>query len=69
MLVHQCSSCNEISGHRWLRDGVPELPHGWARITVALPGENSPRVYDLCIECLKKPITFGNIELGGNNEA
>lgn len=67
MLVHQCGSCKKLGGNSHLKfSPTPELPTGWGRIVLKLPGENTPRVYDLCVECLKKPISFGDIELGAS---
>lgn len=67
MLVHQCSSCKKLGSNiAFGIDAMPSLPKGWGRIVLNLPGENTPRVYDLCVECLKKPISFGDIELGAS---
>lgn len=57
MIVHQCDSCQTLS------QSSNDLPAGWARVVLTLPGEHSPRIYDLCAECLSKPMTFGNIAL------
>lgn len=64
MLVHQCSSCKKLGNNSLHFSQTPELPKGWGRLVLNLPEEHSPRVYDLCVECLSKPIKFGDIELG-----
>lgn len=70
MLVHQCSSCKKISGHTGFVDTVPALPSFWSRITVDMAWGNTADhqkvTYDLCDECSRMPITFGNIELNRN---
>lgn len=57
MIVHQCDSCQKLS------QSVNEVPNGWGRIVLTLPNEHSARSYDLCAECLSKPMSFGNLVL------
>jgi hypothetical protein len=64
MLVHQCSSCKALGTNiTFAIDALPTLPQGWGRIMLTLPNEHTHRYYDLCVECLAMPITFGNITL------
>lgn len=66
MLVHQCSSCEKLSKPS-NNCGEPALPTFWARITIDKAWGNSGHhdavTYDLCNDCAKQPIRFGNIEL------
>lgn len=63
MLVHQCSSCKALGTNiTFAVDAIPSLPKNWGRIKLDLPGQVTPRYYDLCGECLREPIMFGNIE-------
>lgn len=70
MLVHQCSSCGTISGHKGFSDSVPALPLNWTRITVDMAWDKtrSKTNYDLCGGCSSKPIKFGNIEVMRNKQ-
>lgn len=77
MLVHQCSSCQKISKAGLARSSsdqpmLPALPSFWTRITVdrawGNTAERNKVTYDLCNECSRKPITFGDISLTRGEE-
>lgn len=58
-LKHECDSCGKQVRANF---GAADLPHGWVPVTVGRPSSLA-MTYDLCNECSKKPMAFGDISL------